>query len=68
MEICVFSTSNLAEAGMIIGALEENGINNFSQNSNFAGLYPGAFEKKIFVKDEDAEKAKEIIQSLFTGT
>jgi len=56
------------EAGLVKSVLDGSSIENFAHHSNFAGLYPGMFETKIFVRDEDVEKAAEIIRLLFSDS
>jgi hypothetical protein len=68
MSVCIFSTVNEMEAGLVKSTLEEKGINNYLQNSSSlaylgANLPVGNIE--VFVKEEDVDKALDIIKSLF---
>ena len=80
MSVCIFSTVNQIEAGLLKSALDENNIDSYLQNYfiNNMGLGVGgvlpAFSGsplavgsniKVFVKDEDVERALEIVGALF---
>jgi hypothetical protein len=75
MAICVFSTVNQIEAGLLKSALDEKGIVNFFFNYNTQSL-GGIFapfsvtnlligDIKVMVKEEDVEKALEVIKDIF---
>ena len=77
MPKCVFSTVNDLEVGMVKCALDENNIVNFLENYHmnalkgaswaapFAGMNTTIGNINVIVKDEDVDKALEIINSLF---
>jgi hypothetical protein len=80
MAVCVFSTVNQIEAGLLKGALDEQNIDNYVQNyhlNNMGVGVGGLFQSlsgsplaagldiKVIVKDEDAEKALEVVKVLF---
>jgi len=75
MPKCIFSSVNALEVGMVKCALDENNINNFLQNY-YSNISDGGLSIictgvnaedfiNVIVKDEDVEKALEIINSLF---
>ena len=77
MAVCIFSTVNQIDAGMLKSALDEKNIDNFFKNyqSNilglagwtvpFAGVNLLTGDIEVYVKEEDAEEALEIIKTLF---
>ena len=80
MPVCIFSTENQLEAGLLKGALDENNIDNHLENYSinnaglsFGGILPGVSGSpyaensniRVFVKEEDSEKALEITEALF---
>jgi hypothetical protein len=77
MAVCIFSTINQIDAGMLKSALDENNIDNFFKNyhSNILGLagwtvpFTGVNlltgDIEVYVKEEDVEEALEIIKTLF---
>ena len=67
MQKCIFTARNQIEAELIKSMLKENDIECFLQNYNFAGLYPTGTpigEINVMVKEEDSEKAAEIVKEL----
>lgn len=80
MSVCIFSTVNQIEAGLVENALEEKGIENYVKNkhSNSIGLagwtpllagtnlLTGNIE--IHVNDEDVDKALDVVKALFGDT
>ena len=80
MAVCIFSTVNQLEAVLLKSALDEKNIDNYLKNfhSNalgFAGwtttsaginLLTGNIE--VYVKEEDVERAFEIVKLLFENT
>ena len=77
MAACIFSTVNQAEAGLLKGALDEKNIENFIKNfhSNalgisgwtvpLAGANTGLGNIEVYVRDEDAKDALEVVNALF---
>ena len=68
MNVCVFSTVNEIEAGMVKTALDAKGINNYLQNSNslaYLGASLAIGNMEVYVEENDADKAIEIIKALF---
>ena len=77
MPVCIFSTVNQVEAGILQSALEGENIANYAKNlhSNsiglagwstpFAGTNLVTGNIEILVKEEDVEKALEIVKTLF---
>jgi cell division protein FtsB len=77
MEICVFSTANQIEADMVKNALDENKIDNYLKNKSANTLGLGGWtvgvgganlafgDIKVMVKENDKEKALEIVKLLF---
>ena len=68
MTVCVFSTSNEVEAGIVKTALDEKGINNILKNTSSlaylgANLLVGNME--VFVHEDNVDKALEILKTLF---
>ena len=70
MGICVFSTMNGMDAGMVKNALDENNIENFIQDNSlpFLGVNSVTGNINITVREEDAEKAFEIVETLFADS
>jgi hypothetical protein len=77
MEVCIFSTVNQIEADMVKNALDENKIDNYLKNGSANALGLGGWtvgvgganlvfgDIKVMVKEEDKEKALEIVGILF---
>jgi hypothetical protein len=77
MELCIFSTVNQIEADMVKNALDENKIDNYLKNKSANTLGLGGWtvvfgaanlafgDIKVMVKEEDKEKALEIVKTLF---
>jgi hypothetical protein len=77
MGVCIFSTVNQIDAGLLKGALDENHIDCFLQNYHvnsvgmggllvpFSGTNFVTGDIKVIVKDEDAERAHEVVKILF---
>lgn len=80
MPVCIFSTVNQLDAGLLKSALDEKNIDNYLKNfhSNtlglagwttpFAGINLLSGNIEVFVKEEDVEKALEIVKLLFENT
>jgi hypothetical protein len=69
MTVCIFSTVNQLDAGLLKSALDEKNIDNYLKNFHFNMLgfgWTGNIE--VHVKEEDAEKAFEIGKLLFENT
>ena len=72
MTVCIFSTANQIEAGLVKSALDEAKIDNYLQNyttqslggmwSPFAGTNLAIGDIKVMIKEEDVEEALEIIK------
>ena len=67
MSVCIFSTVNEIEAKLVKTTLDEKGIGNFVKNSSTlaylgANLPLGSMD--VYVKEEDANEALDIINSL----
>ena len=77
MSVCIFTTVNQIEAGMLKGALDNQNIPNFFRNyhANTTGLAGWAVPLsgsnlligniEIYVNDEDAEKAADTAKAIF---
>jgi uncharacterized membrane protein len=80
MSVCIFSTVNQIEAGLLKNALDKNNIENYLQNYSMnnmglgvGGILPSfsgtplaqGLDIKVFVKDEDIDKALDIVETLF---
>ena len=77
MTVCIFSTVNQIDAGIVKSALDEEDIDNYLKNyySNtlgfagwttpFAGANLAFGDIEVYVKEEDAEKALGIVKALF---
>jgi len=66
MSVCIFSIANQIEAGLLKSALDEKNIDNFLKNYRANTLYAGANGNiEVFVKEEDIEKALDIVKALF---
>ena len=68
MAVCVFSTVNETDAGLVKTALDERGINNYIRNSSSlaylrANLSIGSME--VYVEEKNADIALEIVKTLF---
>ena len=74
MEICIYETNQEYKARMVIDLLEENEIYTFSKNLGLQNLYGDSKlwtgnnlivgDIKIYVKNEDFDKAKNIIDQI----
>lgn len=59
----VFKSHDVMEAEMIKMALEGEGVPSQLENAHQAG-FSGVFDVKVYVRSEDAERAREIIKNL----
>jgi Putative prokaryotic signal transducing protein len=61
---CVFTARDAFEANFVGGLLEQVGIHPDVRNENLGEVFPwvASMLPKLFVKDEDVERAEEIVE------
>jgi hypothetical protein len=61
---CVFTARDAFEAGFVGGLLEQVGIRTDVRNENLGEVFPwvASMLPKLFVQDDDAERAEEIVE------